>query len=234
MVCPDQRDAAAALLRTLGFRIGRSDDHDASVAELDRTLLAVHALYPDHLPRFVGATTDPSVRYVEVDVACSLTWATSDYHVPLGAPFDALCEVGSPCADSALLTFPPAYQFLDAAMHLFREAFVGLPNGRGSASWATLSAFVDIRLLCRRYGAAMRASGLPEEVSGLGAPVAWVLAHTDRLFGTGHLAGLGLAAFADEDWIASWRPAGMACQRWHGDMRRRLRDGGELRWTPPG
>jgi hypothetical protein len=233
MIRPEDAAAFTAVMGGLGYAGGEYDVGRSAIVPHDRKTLITYKLNPDHLPRFAALTGDPVVEYVEADVATSFTWTRSDYHVPLEGALAELVWIRLPHrdaeqSDAELPTFSALYQLIDTTLHLFREAFVESASRDGNP--VTLSQFLDARLIWKRHGAQLAAGGGREALATLGieAPVAWVLWHLDRLFGTRATADLGLEGVVDDTWAASWRPVGGGVERWHGDMRRRLYHGGSL------
>lgn len=222
----DQR-AFVALLERLGYVMGEYDPIRDAVVPLERRAVVIYRFNPDHLPRMARATADPLLPYLQVDLAGSFTWTGAEFQLPMEPAF-AERESLTVAECGPVPVFSPRYQMLDVLLHLFREGFV--ENAVQSGLALTLSAFLDVAALWRHTGSRLVAEGWTEFVTGLGvaAPVAWVLGHTDRLFGTASLAQAGLEAHFTPEWAAGWRSAGGTAQSWHGDMRRRLSEGGRL------
>lgn len=230
LALPADRQAVAGVLGELGYTAGDFDFASGAVIPFDRRQLAGYRMHPDHLPKMVLATGDPVVRWIDADVANSLTWAGSGLDVPLEPALaaGAALELG----DGQVATvMPPAYQLLDDVLHLFREAYVQTPLREDNA--VVLSAFLDVWLCwrwCREQGAD---PGALIRAAGVEGPAAWVLEHTDRLFGTDLRAQAGVRVDDEHVPLDGWRPvSGDHRGRWHGDFRRRLAAGGGIEPAP--
>ncbi|MDP9178431.1 MAG: nucleotidyltransferase family protein [Gemmatimonadota bacterium] len=215
------------LLEQLGYTAGEYDSIRDEVVPYERRAVVIYRFNPDHLPRMALATADPVLPFVQVDLAGSFTWTNGEYQIPLEPAFREGVWL-SIAGYGSVPVFSPQYQMLDVILHLFREGFV--ENAVMSGLALTLSGFVDVASLWRHTGDALVRGGWTQFVTtqGVASPVAWVLGHTDRLFGTKTLAEAGLEALFAPEWAAAWRSAGGAAQRWHGDVRRRLFEGGRL------
>lgn len=222
----DQR-GFVALLQRLGYVAGEYDPIRDAVVPLERRAVVIYRFNPDHLPRMALATADPLLPYVQVDLAGSFTWTGAEFQVPLEPAFAEAAGLRF-AGHGPVRALSPRYEMLDVLLHLFREGFV--ENAVQSGLALTLSAFLDVAALWRHAGAGLVEEGWTDFVTGLGVagPVAWVLGHTDRLFGTACLRQAGLEAHFTPEWAAGWRSAGGAARAWHGDMRRRLAEGGRL------
>ncbi|HEU5319365.1 MAG TPA: nucleotidyltransferase family protein, partial [Methylomirabilota bacterium] len=228
MTLPAHGPAVADMLRALGFDGGKVDRLRGETVPHDRRRLVTYRLAPDHLPPFTRPAGDAFVTHVEVDVSLSFTWWGSEYDVPQAEAFATVVPVATGDGED-LPAFSPAYQFVDAALHLFREAFVEMPfQDRGNA--VKLRSFLDVRLLVEGQAGAEARRRLRETVHALGIvrPVAWVLTHVDRVFDSRTLDALGLHGAISPDWAAGWRRMGGELAAWHGDMRRRLAEGGAV------
>jgi hypothetical protein len=184
----------------------------------------IYALNPDHLPSHGRLSDAPCVPFLHVDFANSLTWARSPYEVPVEEALRDRVELPLPGLDGATIpAFAPPYQFLFTVLHLFREA--------GFEQWLELE--LDVSLM--KFGDVIRLFDAHEDALsdgrftallasyGVAEPVAWVLEHTDRTFGTAMTERLGLGGRVDEDVLFSARPAGGKADRaWRGTMRERL------------
>ena len=229
LVLPAARASAMALFSDLGYSVGDFDHASATIVPMERRRLAAYRLNPDHLPKMVVTLDDPVIRFVDADVANSLTWHQSAYTVPLEQPVASARALRLGAAGD-IRVLPADYQFLDTVLHLFREAYVETVLREDNA--ITLSAFLDV-VLCWRW---CLSQGTTSDMLGalvhrleLSPPVSWVLAHTDALFGTTMLAALGRSADGATLPLASWQPMDGRPGRWHGDLRRRLIEGGGIR-----
>ncbi len=225
LVFPEDRGRAARALAEFGYEIGDYDLHHDRILPHERRTLITYRLNPDHAPRMVRATGDPVVRYLEVDIACSLTWTRSEYEVPLGPAMARRGRLTLPSAPEGVPVLAPEYVLVDGIMHLFREAFV--ESSLAAANAVALSGFLDVLLLWRWYRREHDPAVFTARVVELGleAPAAWVLAHVDRLLGSRTVEEAGLASHADDAWLATLRRAGGGSGSWHGDMRARLERG---------
>lgn len=219
LVRPADRDVVTDLLRALGYERGLYDFDTGEIVPFRRDELIRYRLNPDHLPTESLATGDELVPVIEVDVANSLTWARSDYQVPVE---DALTGLRRhPVTGIDGLTVPrmtPVYEFLDTVLHLFREAWFEWWLDKEQD--VDLMKFGDVLRLWRANHAMLRAE-LADTVRHhqLVAPVCWVLEHLDRLHGGSVVAEAGLTGQTDAAFLAS---AGGDGRNWHGDMRQRL------------
>ena len=229
MAAPDEAPALGEVLGDLGYVHGTFDLHRGCIVPHERRVQLLYRLNPDHLPKFVSLTTDPVTPCIEVDVAVSLSWERSDYRVELAEAFSSVMRISPAYASEPLPVFCPEYSFIDCTLHLFREAFIESAVGNGNP--VTLSAFLDLALLWRRFYPQLTTPAARARLDRLGLkpPMAWVMWHLDRLFPTDVVDTLALHEFVDEAWMASWRPLGRESGRWHGDMRRRLIEGGAIK-----
>lgn len=225
MVPPSDMPRLVGVLFELGFSVGEWDLYAGQVVPHDRVTLITYRLNPDHAPRMVRPTADPFVPCIEMDLACSFTWARSDYQVPLEDAFASVRPVAIRGMGEAVPVFSPDYIVIDGIMHLFREAFV--QSSRERANAIAMSAFLDVLLLWRWYRDSHPGRTLDSVLGrfGLAEPAAWVLGHADRLVGTSATREAGLDRLATEQWLGTFRAAGGALTPWSGDMRARLQAG---------
>lgn len=223
MVAPADRDRAAQVLAELGYENGDYDWKRDEIVPLDRRLYLEYRLYPDHLPRHVRRLDDPMVRHIYLDVANSLTWYGAPYQIPLEPALAGRRMQAVPGQPGAQLpAFGPDYQFLFTVLHLLREAWIEKWMDFGYD--VTLMKFGDVLRLFQQERAVLCAPAFRQLLAETGCerPVAWVLAHLDRTFGSDCLPALGLADCVDEDWLAEVHPVQGAGRRWLGSMRERL------------
>ncbi len=223
MIPPVARETVAVALQQLGYRSGNYDRGTGTIVPLPRRMEMTYALNPDHLPRHARLADDPCVPFLYVDFANSLTWSKSPYDVPVDEalrhqvqlPLPGLMPATIPC-------FTPDFQFLFTVLHLFREAWM--------EQWlemeldVSLMKFGDVILLFNAHVAELsggRFTALLEQY-GVAEPVAWVLEHTDRTFGTGMIEALGLTGRVNDQWLAHAHPSHGKERAWRGTMRERL------------
>jgi hypothetical protein len=223
MISPAARETVAVALQQLAYQPGNYDRATGTIVPLPRRMEMTYALNPDHLPRHARLADDPCVSFLYVDFANSLTWSKSPYEVPVD---EALRHrVALPLPDLAPETIPcftPDFQFLFTVLHLFREAWM--------EQWlemeldVSLMKFGDVILLFNAHRGELSGgqfSALLEQY-GVAEPVAWVLEHTDRTFGTGMIEALGLKGRVDDQWLAHAHPSHGRERAWRGTMRERL------------
>lgn len=223
MIAPGDRDAVTNVMSDLGYQIGYYDWYTNAMKPLTRREMVTYRLNPDHMPMFALATSDPVVRYIDVDFACSLTWSRSPFDVPIETALAEIFHQPIPgFSDVELPCFSPVFQFIDVILHLFREAWV-----EGGANWKkdiTLMQFGDVIHLWRANQETFKAKGLVQTLERFEIvdPVLWVLEHTDRTFHTSITSALGLKGRVTESWLASARAPGDKLREWKGSMRERL------------
>lgn len=219
MIDPAGRSLAEEAFEDQGFEVGDDGEGSETVRPFDRQELLVYRLYPDHLPRRVMRLDDPILPLCEVDVAFSFTWHSADYQPEMGRLLADLQRVH--CGEAELPTLSNFNHFLFAVLHLFREAWVEpWKNPYGNVR---LQKFLDIHRFWTLFRSELVERGGDVRALGLAEPVAWVLAHTDRLFGTDSVRGMGLQEQAHVDWLRTAQTAGGATVLWSGDIRDRLR-----------
>lgn len=223
MIAPDAREAVSAALERLGYQPGDYDQATGTIVPLARRQELIYALNPDHLPRHARLATEPGVRYLYVDFANSLTWSKSRYEVPVDEALRHTVDLPLAGVPSGTLpSFRPDFQFLFTVLHLFREAW--------HEQWlelevdVSLMKFGDVIRLFSAHRAELGQGRLADLLDGFGVaePVAWVLEHTDRTFGTAMVAELGLDGRVDESWLGQAGPSYGQDRRWEGTMRARL------------
>jgi len=223
MILPGQRDSAAALMEQLGYAPGVYDRRSGAIAPHPRRDQVRYLMQPDHLPRYGRLLNDPCVPYIYVDIANSLTWNKSPYQVPVAAALASRRRHPLPGDEGLELpALAPDYEFLFTALHLFREAW--LDNWMELGIDVSLMKFGDIVRLFKRHRETLENGSLLRllEEHGVSEPVAWVLEHLDRTFGTETLDALGLAGRVDGAWLNAAHPARGRPRRWTGGMRQRL------------
>ena len=228
LIDPSDRGAVTAVLDARGDAIGFEAWETGAAQPLPREEMLGHQLNPDHLPARVHPTRDPLVPYVGFDFAFSFTWARSEWSVPVTPALQRRqIELVEGVAIPLLAPFD---HFLFIVLHLFREAWI--------EKWVELEQdvnlikFADVLRFWRAYQPSLATADSRERIAELGIamPVAWVLSHLDRLFGTAVSAEFGLDASATHEWLASAGATRGKQRSWSGDMRARLisRHRGEL------
>lgn len=184
MIDPKDRDGAKETLHELGFLEGFFD-RSTGMIDLPRREKLKFSVSPDHLPPHCRPTNSLPVSVVYVDVAFSLTWEGAPYSVPVA---EALANgrrvsIGH-CVYEGLA---PPYDFLFAALHLFREARK-LGAGR-HLDWMKL---MDVCLLAKKCIELGSSELLCELVKRhtLQEPISWVVASCDSVFGTCYLQSI--------------------------------------------
>lgn len=219
MIHPQDRATVSRVLEELGFQQGLYDWKRHQITELPARRRAVYRLSPDHLPHFMRLEPYRGGTLV-IDVANSVTWTHSEWQVPMEAVLEDLEEAESPGSGAPLPVLGPPWQFLFTTLHLFREAWF---VETAQAGKDMLYKYSDLLGLWRRHRSVL-STMVPELVGryGLQQPVAWVLEHTDRTFGSDLAAGTGLSGAASEDFLASAVAPGGHPMRWSGTMNERL------------
>lgn len=223
MIEPKDRETVIATMESLGYETGLFDWPAGSVKPLSRRDIITHRLNPDHIPNFARATGDPVIRYLYVDFANSLTWASSPYDVPVGEALESRIFQPLPGVDGAQLPcFSAEFQFLFTALHLFREAW--FERWLASDQDVNLMKFGDLIRLWRRDHQILVSGGLVERLEGYGivGPTVWVLEHLDRTLHTALVPALHLQGRVTEEWLSSAYASSGTLQRWDGTMRERL------------
>jgi hypothetical protein len=198
MIAPRDRETVLSVMKELGFRPFFNWAKDPRREEISSRL------NPDHLPKLARAIDPSGIQMIMVDIANSLTWTRSPFHVPVEEalkdpveqPVPGLPGVGVPC-------FRPAYQFLFTVLHLFREAwlqkFVDFGSDVGLMKFGDVIRLVDRDRDELTDGELLRTM----EAHSVTRPVAWVLRHLDETFHTNMLELLALEKHGDEELLAS-------------------------------
>jgi hypothetical protein len=198
MIAPRDRETVLSVMQELGFRPFFNWAKDPRREEISSRL------NPDHLPKLARAIDPSGIQMIMVDIANSLTWTRSPFHVPVEEalkdpveqPVPGLPGVGVPC-------FRPAYQFLFTVLHLFREAwlqkFVDFGSDVGLMKFGDVIRLVDRDRDELTDGELLRTM----EAHSVTRPVAWVLRHLDETFHTNMLELLALEKHGDEELLAS-------------------------------
>ncbi len=223
MVQQHDGEKVSEVLAGLGYQVGQYDPFKNVVNPMPRKELMIYKLHPDHLPPYVGLTSDPLVGAIGIDFSFSFTWFNSEYNVPLDKAFEKIHAITYPgIIDGRLFVFDYAYQFMFTALHLFREAW--FERWIDFEQDVNLLKFTDLIRLWDAYKEQVKAADFTALVKafGISFPVAWVMEHMDRAFGTTVVDDLGLHGFANEEMLFSAYGADGKERKWKGSMRRRL------------
>ena len=222
MISPRDRSAAEAALNGLGYEIGNCDHVAECLRPYDRREELLYWLTPDHLPRRIARLDDPIAPFVELDFALSLTWHSSEYQLDMDDVMRGLGRVSPPGLRDGLPCLSVFYHFLFIVMHLFREAWID-PWDHPEKD-VLLQKFMDVYHLMNQFSAELMAEHAPQRIrdTGLAKPVAWVLGHTDAIFGSDGLEQFGVADLATDEWLASAQAGQRDRLRWSGDIRERM------------
>jgi Uncharacterised nucleotidyltransferase len=216
MIRPSDVVVATRVLAECGYQVGRYSRRDCIIIPLEPAELLVYKLSPDHLPKSTLLLNDPFVPAVTIDIAFSLTWASSPWNVPVE---DALADRHTIVADTGELpALRDEFHFLFLILHLFREAW-----HEASMNKINLAQFRDIRAFAATLQpTAMRTAGELVREYQLDEPVGWVLGHLDRLFGEPSIAEQICQTQPDDSWLQTTSLRGGGLGTWAGDMRERL------------
>ncbi|MFJ2559383.1 MULTISPECIES: nucleotidyltransferase family protein [unclassified Streptomyces] len=201
MIHPQHRETVDEVLTASGYsRHSRYDATTHTLVPQSKAALRVYQLSPDHLPHYYRLGPDPVVPYIAVDVANSLTWHTSSWQVPMEEVLTERRSVETG-PGKHLYALMPHYAFLFTCLHLFREGWL---TRIASRKPLTLSQFGDVVTEWHRLRPADRAE-INHTIKrfGLTQPMAWVVAHTDALFGSEITAELDLKFEATPEWLAT-------------------------------
>ncbi|HCT79605.1 MAG TPA: hypothetical protein DGG94_16745 [Micromonosporaceae bacterium] len=224
MVQAHDRVAAVESLERIGFVVGDYNAGRKAVVPHSRREEVIYRLNPDHIPIMALTTGDTIAPAVRLDIAYSLTWARSEYDVPVSAAFATLTEQAIPGVPGTNLpVLAPDFQFIFTALHLFREAWLDRWLGDGDDQDVNLAKFGDVLRLWQMHGDGL-AIGLLATIEqfDLVRPMAWVTEHLDRLFGTSVTAAAGLSGRLDETMLSAAYAPGGGLRHWKGTMRDRL------------
>jgi hypothetical protein len=224
MIRPTDGEASTSAMRDLGYVSGYYDWRTGDVHAFTRRELIGYRLNPDHLPPFTRVLDDAIVSHLSADLACSLTWTQCQYQVGMDEVLATVPRQAVPgLRGRTIPVLTPQYQFLFTILHLFREAW--------KDEWLDLEQdvnlikFADVLRLWRRHHETLATPAFHRllEHAGVVEPVAWVLVHLDRTFGTGLAAALAIETRAAPEFLNSASaPGGVARRRWRGTMRDRL------------
>ncbi|MDT0266095.1 nucleotidyltransferase family protein [Streptomyces sp. DSM 44915] len=223
MMAEGDAETIAKVLDGQGYaKNKRYDPGLHQLVDLPRRDQVMYRLSPDHLPHFMRVLDGECVPFLMVDVAFSLTWHASPWQIPTEDALRELVEVPVPEVGTSLPTLHPVYEFLFAAFHLFREAWVERTILKSDVR---LTQFADLLRVWRRHASGHRDAVVDRVAAhGLQLPLVWACAHTDTLFGSDLVGELGLDGYRDQDWLRTARGTDGSCRYWSGDIRRRLAD----------
>jgi hypothetical protein len=220
MICPEDRDRCCTLLRELGYTPYNRYDWVTGELVFDRRSQILYRMNPDHLPHHARLLNDPLVRYIDIDIANSFTWARAPWVFPVERSIEATEPFELPEGAGSIPVMPPPFHLLFTVLHLYREAWLRHSIDEEEPD-VNLSQFMDVYQLWRRYQEELEGFDALVEEHDLVQPVAWVLEHLDRTLSLQVCSDLGLEGRVSEDWLCSAQsPDGRLC--WHGEMQRRL------------
>ena len=223
LVSAEDKDAVVRIMTGLGYEVGQLDWRFNSVVPFERQEMMVWNLSPDHFPPFTLVTNNLAVPDIPVDFATSLTWARSEFEVPMQDVLDEKIDrevTGQPGIVVSCLS--PTFQFIDTVLHLFREAWHERWWKPGQD--VDLMKFGDVLRLWRMHRKILRDIRFAQTLEhyGITEAVVWVLEHLDRTFGTRIVSDLSLQNRVTEEWLNSARAPGGKALQWKGTMRERL------------
>ena len=224
MIEPHAREVVTSVLKELGYELGYHDWRRGYLHRFTRPELIAYRLNPDHLPPFVRSTDDALVSHLHVDFACSLTWTQCEYQPSVAEALADVCYQPVPgLTGREIPILNTHYQFIFTILHLFREAW--------KEQWLDLEQdvnlikFADVVRIWRRGEATLRTTEFRArlEYEKIVEPVAWVLVHLDRTFGTSLARTLELDQRVSPQFLNSAAGlAGATRRQWRGTMRDRL------------
>jgi hypothetical protein len=224
MIKPQDGEAVTSIMKGMGYKLGYHDWRTGDIHSFTRPELISYRLNPDHLPGFVRTTDDPVVSHIHVDFACSFTWTQCEYQVAVSEALSEISYQSVPgLTDRVIPVLKAHYQFIFTVLHLFREAW--------KDKWLDLEQdvnlikFVDVLRLWQSGQYTLNTDDFRKvlEYWQIVEPVAWVLVHLDRTFGTSVAEVLGIDKRVSQDFLNSaGAPEGRNTRRWRGTMRDRL------------
>ncbi len=216
---PTEQEAVTKVLGDLGYFVGSWNSDLGRVTSWTRKEVAVHQLFPDHLPRLVRNSADPWIKAIHLDFATDMTWHGSRFSAG-GARYLAT-QFETPRVIQGLTTLSNAGHFVDCSLHLFREAY--FENGVVGGYDVSLRKFLDAWLLWRLLLPSER-EDLKRVVFdiGLGAPIQWAMGHLDEVFGPTGASAFWDRGCAPEIELASWSTGKGEIRNWSGSMITRL------------
>lgn len=223
ILSPKDKFRAAGLLQQAGYIPGYFDPGKNVLVEADERAKKFFHAVAEYAPEFVRRLPDPVVQAVYVDINFSLTWFNSPYRVSLDQALQQAIRMEIPGHYATIPVLSPEYQIIYTALHLFKEAWVesfGIKDGND----VNLTKFMDMYfLLSQQFDHVNLANfhALLDEHQ-LWKPLQWVIAHTERVFGSPFLEKWGFREPVSETWLSSWQSADYKVNYWKGTMRERL------------
>jgi len=193
------------------------------IETLPRETLVLLKIYPDHIPQYTRMSEGPIQVPLQLDIAFSLSWVTSEYPIDID---HALSKRRLITANgSEFYSLSGIYCFIDAYMHLFREAYFKSTSLKSDR----ISKFFDVLLLWENSQGAVFSESDKDliESYNLVAPLKWVAFHVDNIFGTSMKQHVDLT-FADpiyelpRNFFQIYQREDGTVQEWKGDMDWRL------------
>lgn len=224
MILPQEREIVRKILSDLGYVMGSFEQKTGKIKPHSRELMIRYKLNPDHLPSHVLLTGDPMVRFIDIDVANSLTWTLCPFKVPVEVALENIIYQSIPgIKDVQLPCFYPQFQFIFTILHLFKEAWIEITvnmNGKD----VSLSKFGDVVRLWRVHQNLIQSEDFVRliEKYQITEPLLWVLEHLDRSLNTNIVSALGLESRITEEWLSSAGSSNGKVRQWQGTMRKRL------------
>lgn len=221
LIRPQDMKGATEVLTELGFGACHHDWNTDELVPATRREMMIYRLSPDHLPIMMIKTGDQITRFFDIDCASSLTWAKSEYEIPVEDALATIEHHEVPGLDGLRVpAVAPEYEFVGTVMHLFREAW--FERWLEFEQDVDLAKFGDVIRLFQAHRDKTETIQATIERYGLRKPMRWVLEHMDRTFHTDAVAALGWEEEVDEAWLASAHSSSGPPRRWQGSMRRRL------------
>lgn len=221
MILPEEREKVSTVLRALGYEFADYDQYTHTLQPMSRAMELRYKFSPDHLPRLLALREDPLLPVVSLDCAFSLTWANCPWQVDMARALAQVDRVScSPMSHSTLPSLRPAYAWLFAVLHLFREAWV---RRTAEEQFTTMSQFCDVIRFWNRFEDVLR-NDVPSilQRENLWYPAAWVCEHVDRTLNTSICTSLGLDSILSEAALNTVIGPNEAMFQWPGTMRERL------------
>ncbi|NTJ35930.1 nucleotidyltransferase family protein [Agrobacterium rhizogenes] len=190
---------------------------------LPRETLVMLKIYPDHIPQYTRMSDSPIQVPLQLDIAFSLSWVTSEYPIDIDHALSTRKLIA--VKGSEFYSLSGIYCFIDAYMHLFREAYFKSTSLKSDR----ISKFLDVLLLWENSQGANFSESDRDliESYNLVAPLKWVAFHVDNIFGTDMKRQVDLM-FADpiyelpRNFFQIYQREDGTVQEWKGDMDWRL------------
>ena len=185
MIHPKDQAIAIKTLKELNYEQGLLKEKENKIMPFDRKKLMRFQLFPDHIPHYSIKTNDPLIKAVPVDYAFSVTWARSQFQIPMEIVLKEIIYQKIPGASNILMPcLNPTFQFVFTILHLYREAKFINPVKMEKA--LNLMKFTDVLRIWNTYNSEIITNNFSWLIKELGIvePIAWVLEQTDIVFGT--------------------------------------------------